>query len=237
MGTFGTTVNPAHFVEAPDPGNVAGQPARMVRPPAGTTLSVQNPTGGGTLTPITTGLYGYWTAAYAGVDAILVSADGGVTWVGPLLSIESSQAGAAAGGAAADAATAAASAGTAAATADTKAQTALNQIAAGGGGGSGPVASTSITDATPLGRAVLTASTQAVVLAAIGAGTSSLIVGPLPSNAKAGDYKPPMVDIPAGIVITTPGTTRPTTRTDLTVRFTGADPGANAFDGDEWRRS
>lgn len=88
MGTFGTTVNPAHFVEAPDPGNAAGQPARMVRPPAGTTLKVQSPNGGGMLTPITTAAYGYWAASYAGVDAILVSADGGVTWVGPLFSAE-----------------------------------------------------------------------------------------------------------------------------------------------------
>ena len=37
-----------------------------------------------------------------------------------------------------------------------------------------------------------------------------------------------------GLVVTTGDTTRPTTRTDITVFFVGDDPGSNACDGDYW---
>lgn len=42
---------------------------------------------------------------------------------------------------------------------------------------------------------------------------------------------------PAGSVFYTTGTTRPTARTDVLVIFNGADPGANALDGDLWFRA
>lgn len=94
MGTFGTTVNPAHYVEVPDP----NQPGQVKRPPAGAVLKAQDAVVGTALADIVTVTYGYWAASEPGVDAILVSGDGGSTWVGPLLSIESEQAAAAGAG-------------------------------------------------------------------------------------------------------------------------------------------
>lgn len=43
-------------------------------------------------------------------------------------------------------------------------------------------------------------------------------------------------NVPAGLVIGTDGTTRPSTRADLKCIFTGDDPGAEALDGDLWER-
>jgi len=78
-------------------------------------------------------------------------------------------------------------------------------------------------------------ATAADARGAIGAGTSNLAIGSTGSTAKAGNWTPGIADLPAGSVLATTGTTRPTARTDITVFFLGADPGANALDGiDRW---
>jgi hypothetical protein len=59
------------------------------------------------------------------------------------------------------------------------------------GGGSGEVTSADITDATSVGRSVLTAADAAAARTAIGAGTSNLTIGTTASTAKAGNYTPP----------------------------------------------
>ena len=59
------------------------------------------------------------------------------------------------------------------------------------GGGSGEVTAADITDATAVGRDVLTAANAAAARAAIGAGTSSLALGTTASTAMAGNYAPP----------------------------------------------
>jgi hypothetical protein len=51
--------------------------------------------------------------------------------------------------------------------------------------------STDITDATAVGISVLTAADAATARAAIGAGTSDLVIGTTSDTAKAGDYTPP----------------------------------------------
>ena len=58
-----------------------------------------------------------------------------------------------------------------------------------------PVSSAGITDATSIGRSVLTAADAAAVRTAIGAGTSSLALGTTSSTAKAGDYQPSSTNI------------------------------------------
>lgn len=63
----------------------------------------------------------------------------------------------------------------------------LAYLVTGGGGGGGSVASTDITDATTIGRQVLTASSQANARTAIGAGTSSLAIGTTSTTALAGN--------------------------------------------------
>jgi hypothetical protein len=50
-----------------------------------------------------------------------------------------------------------------------------------------------------------------------------------------GTSKVPIANLPAGSVLFTTTTTRPTSRTDITVMFiTVTDPGTNAFDNDIW---
>lgn len=58
----------------------------------------------------------------------------------------------------------------------------------------GPAAS-NITDASEVGRSVLTAADAAAARTAIGAGTSSLTVGTTATTAKAGNYQPTAADI------------------------------------------
>lgn len=103
MGTFGTSVNPAHYVEVADPSN----PGQVMRPVAGTTLLARKSSDGSALADITTTTYGYWSATYTDVDLIEVSGDDGASWVGPLLSAEGLEA-AGTAGTTADAALAAA---------------------------------------------------------------------------------------------------------------------------------
>lgn len=64
-------------------------------------------------------------------------------------------------------------------------------VPAGGSGGS--VTAANITDATVIGRTVLTSADAAAVRSAIGAGTgsSNLAIGTTSTTAKAGDYSPP----------------------------------------------
>lgn len=57
--------------------------------------------------------------------------------------------------------------------------------------GGGAVTAADITDATAVGREVLKATDAAAARTAIGAGTSSLIVGTAANQAKAGNYAPP----------------------------------------------
>ena len=67
------------------------------------------------------------------------------------------------------------------------------------GGGGVPAAHThpasGISDSTATGRAVLTAATQTDARTAIGAGTSSLVVGTGAGDAKAGNYQPTAANI------------------------------------------
>lgn len=58
---------------------------------------------------------------------------------------------------------------------------------AGGSGGDVTVTSSQITDATTVGKSVLTAADAAAARTAIGAGTSSLVVGTTSTTAMAGD--------------------------------------------------
>src|SRR5215210_720869 len=123
---FGTLVNPAHFVEIPDPA-IAGQ---TIRPPSGTVLRVRNALTLADLPNITTTLLGYWSYATTDVPLILVSGDNWATSVGPLAAREAFQSSMTA---AVDATTALATANTALATANAVAA----QLAAGGGGTGG----------------------------------------------------------------------------------------------------
>src|SRR5690606_12513297 len=60
----------------------------------------------------------------------------------------------------------------------------------GEGGGVSEVTSAQISDATDVGRDVLTAEDAATARSAIGAGTSDLTIGTTASTAKAGNYQP-----------------------------------------------
>lgn len=83
-----------------------------------------------------------------------------------------------------------------------------------------------ITDATVTGRSVMTAVDAAAARTAIGAGTSSLVLGATASTAKAGNWTPAVADLPAGALVfvdqNADGTwpNRPTSRTDLKCVFT-----------------
>lgn len=128
MPTFGTLVDPSHVVEVPDPSFVdeAGT-TRTKRPAAGSVLLVVDADDLTPLDPITTDAYGYWSYTST-TDWIKVSGDGGVTWVGPLQSIENKYASGTAG----------TNANTALANSATALDTANQALAtAGSGGGSG----------------------------------------------------------------------------------------------------
>jgi hypothetical protein len=60
------------------------------------------------------------------------------------------------------------------------------------------ISSTDISDATAIGRSVLTAANAAAVRSAIGAGTSNLAIGTTSATAKAGDYVPTKSDVGLG---------------------------------------
>lgn len=64
-----------------------------------------------------------------------------------------------------------------------------------GGSGNANITAASITDASPIGRNVITAPDAAAVRTAIGSGTSNLTLGSTGSTAKAGNYAPSSADI------------------------------------------
>lgn len=68
--------------------------------------------------------------------------------------------------------------------------TAIKAVNDEASGGTGEVTSADITDATTVGVEVLTATDAAAARSAIGAGTSSLVVGTTAATAKAGNYQP-----------------------------------------------
>jgi len=63
------------------------------------------------------------------------------------------------------------------------------------GGGGGTVTAANITDATAVGRNVLTATDATAARSVIGAGTSNLTLGTSSTTAKAGDYAPTKTDV------------------------------------------
>lgn len=70
-------------------------------------------------------------------------------------------------------------------------------LAKGGdtGGGTGDITSADITDASTVGKNLLTAADAAAARSAIGAGTSNLAIGTTSTTAKAGDYQPTAANI------------------------------------------
>lgn len=71
---------------------------------------------------------------------------------------------------------------------------AINEVMVAVGSG-GSIDADSITDATTTGKALIRAVDAAAARSAIGAGTSSLVLGTTSSTAKAGDYQPAAADI------------------------------------------
>ena len=63
-----------------------------------------------------------------------------------------------------------------------------------------------ITNSTTIGRALMTASTEASARSAIGAGTSNLTIGTTSSTAKAGDYQPTWAQVSGKPTTFTPAT-------------------------------
>jgi hypothetical protein len=194
MGSFGTSTNPAHYVEVPDTLN-SGQ---TKRPPAGTVLKARNYSTAAALPDITTTDFGYWSATFSGVDLIDVSGDGGSTWIGPLVSVEAMRAAATAGQ---DATSALAQAAAAVATAQQALLTAQNGPAATWDNISGKPATfppsghthtTGQVGATPVGKALLDAADAQAARVAIGAGTgngtSNLTLGTTAGTAAAGNH-------------------------------------------------
>lgn len=104
--------------------------------------------------------------------------------------------------------------------------------------------------ASAVGISVLTAADAAAARSAIGAGTSSLAIGTASNQAKAGNWTPTVADLPAGSVqaVKKSGGTwpaRPSTRTDITYFWIGADPAPSIvtapatggmYEGDEFHR-
>ena len=71
---------------------------------------------------------------------------------------------------------------------------AINEVMAAVGSG-GSITADSITDATTVGKAVVRAANAAAARLAIGAGTSSIVVGTGAGDAKAGNYQPTAANI------------------------------------------
>lgn len=195
MGTFGTNVNPAHFVEIADTLDLG----QVKRPTAGLVIKARVYGSGTALPDIVTGDYGYWSASFPSVDAIEVSGNSGTTWVGPLISGEAEVAGATAG-ATADAASALAT--TANNTANLALTTAQNGPAATWSNITGKPATfppdphthdkTQITGTSTTVQSLLAAADQQTARLAIGAGTgngtSNLVIGTTAGTAAAGNH-------------------------------------------------
>lgn len=71
---------------------------------------------------------------------------------------------------------------------------AINEVMAAVGSG-GSITADSITDATTVGKALIRAANAAAARTAIGAGTSSLVIGTGGGDAKAGNYQPTAANI------------------------------------------
>jgi len=100
-----------------------------------------------------------------------------------------------------------------------------------------------ISDSTATGRSVVTAADAAAARTAIGAGTSSVVVGTGATNAKAGNWTPGLADLPAGsthavIWNGTAWPSRPTARTDITVMWIGGTvaPSGGLNNVDVWMK-
>ena len=89
---------------------------------------------------------------------------------------------------------------------DASVRTKLNTV---GSGGSSPVTSASITDATAIGKDVLTATDAADARSVIGAGTSNLALGSTSSTAAAGNHTHTKADVGLGNVDNTTDANKP----------------------------
>ena len=153
--TFGTAINPAHFIElgvvsvTDDPGDVV---LVSPRPTAGSTIKARKASDLSDLPDITLAASGYWSLTVADCPAIFVSGDNWDTAIGPLYSREASASALAAydlalaasslaSTASTNATSASAAAVAAQATADNALTTAEAALAGGGGGGGGGGAS------------------------------------------------------------------------------------------------
>lgn len=195
MGSFGTQTNPSHYVEIPDPLN----PGQVVRPASGTVLKARAYETGASLPDVTTTDYGYFSTSPS-VDIIEVSGDGGVTWVGPLVSAQATVASTTAG---ADAATATITAGQALTTAQQALNTAQTGVGAtwnvniAGQPSTFPPSphthlKSQISDINTFVQGVLNSADMQAFRAAIGAGTgsgtSNLTLGSTSTTAAPGNH-------------------------------------------------
>lgn len=99
-------------------------------------------------------------------------------------------------------------------------QALVKGTANGGGGGPSEVTSADITDATTVGKNVLTAADAAAARTAIGAGTSSLVVGTAANQAKAGNYTPPNAAAGTrGLVLSAAAVADAVDETDVVAKF------------------
>lgn len=261
--TFGTLTNPAHFVEVPDPAN-AGQ---VKRPSAGAVLLVQNAATLVSLTSITTTAYGYWSYTTVDVPQIRVSGDNGTTWVGPLTAKEAQTSAITAGVdatnalAAANGATSTAAAAQSAVSAlDTRVSTLETTGGTGGGTFTGSVDwNTQVTNRPTIPTTAAAIGALATTQRAAANGVASLDatvkvpfaqmpVGTGATQVAAGNHthSVPVAWLPAGTTLTVTADAatgvypaRPTTRTDVVVRWRGSTPPATGGTGsvadvDEW---
>lgn len=96
----------------------------------------------------------------------------------------------------------------------------LVQALTKGASSAGEVTTEDITDATTVGRSVLTAADEAAARTAIGAGTSDLAIGTTASTAKAGDYAPPDADTTTrGLVLMGAAVADATDETDVVAQL------------------
>jgi microcompartment protein CcmK/EutM len=79
-----------------------------------------------------------------------------------------------------------------------------------------------ISDASTIGRSILTAADAASVRSLTGAGTSNLVIGTTSTTAKAGDYAPPAASTTVAGTVTLATSTEATTGTDTVKAITSA---------------
>lgn len=106
------------------------------------------------------------------------------------------------------------------------------------------VAAANVSDASSVGRSIVTANSAAAVRATIGAGTSNLALGTTASTAKAGDWTPAIADLPAGVpyfvlrTSSTPNPARPNVPSGMVVAWvdtvSGLSQPSNWANNDLW---